>query len=188
VAHKMWMGSKPVNCQICHKPLEGSFIDGKLRGGPWAIMCVACNKSKGEGLGTSKGQQYSFPDLVLIAGLLLLALFLPTTTHAQTRTQSIDKAAELQMYDQYPWPYELDGNPDTREWLNMRSDAQDNVEYQVVVLRGTICRGAWFNPWDSVEVKEFMLGGIMRVGRVDIWVAQGPRFYQEVSFNLPTCR
>jgi hypothetical protein len=39
------------------------FVDGKLAGGPWAIMCVLCHLAFGVGLGTGKGQKYSLKTL-----------------------------------------------------------------------------------------------------------------------------
>lgn len=52
----MWLGEK--KCNICNETCVDVLIDGRTIYGPWAVMCVACHKSKGVGIGTGKGQQY----------------------------------------------------------------------------------------------------------------------------------
>jgi hypothetical protein len=55
---KYWMGSPPVNCDICHKPFGDSFTDGATTMGPWGNMCSSCFTKFGVGLGTGRGQRY----------------------------------------------------------------------------------------------------------------------------------
>jgi hypothetical protein len=55
---KQWMGHLPDKCQICERRLTDTFVDGKINGGVWGIMCPACHKLYGNGLGIGKGQQY----------------------------------------------------------------------------------------------------------------------------------
>lgn len=55
---RFWMGELPTNCQICHVALTQTFVDGKTRFGPWAIMCAGCHRDQRFGLGTGMGQRY----------------------------------------------------------------------------------------------------------------------------------
>ena len=63
-----WMGSVPKTCDLCKVPLTTSFIDGKTRFGPWAIMCPACHRDQALGLGVGRGQAYSLDTLQKIGG------------------------------------------------------------------------------------------------------------------------
>lgn len=55
-----WSGSIPKQCGICGDKIKDEFIDGATRfsGKPWTIMCPACFKDYGVGLGTGKGQRF----------------------------------------------------------------------------------------------------------------------------------
>jgi hypothetical protein len=55
---KYWMGDKPKDCDICHKALGDSFVDGATTMGPWGIMCKNCFPVFGVGLGIGRGQRY----------------------------------------------------------------------------------------------------------------------------------
>ena len=55
---KIWLGSKPIHCDICHGDITNEFIDGCTTYGPWANMCPSCHKDVGRGLGTGRGQKY----------------------------------------------------------------------------------------------------------------------------------
>jgi len=48
----------PKECDICKRPIENEFVDGKTLFGPWANMCMTCHLINGVGLGTGKGQHY----------------------------------------------------------------------------------------------------------------------------------
>ena len=77
-----WMGTWPTNCDICKCDLNeeasrldaegneiGFFVDGVTKEfGKRALMCPTCFAAHGTGLGTGKGQKYSVPSLVKIAG------------------------------------------------------------------------------------------------------------------------
>lgn len=54
---KFWYGSDIADCQVCKEPITTTFVDGATPMG-WAILCPACHKTHGHGLGTGKGQQY----------------------------------------------------------------------------------------------------------------------------------
>ncbi len=58
MAKKTWMGTPPEKCDICNRKITRVFIDGKTDLGPWAIMCPACYKVHGIGLGLGLGQRY----------------------------------------------------------------------------------------------------------------------------------
>lgn len=55
---KEWKGPAPSYCDVCCKPIDKTFIDGKTVHGPWANMCSECHSHIGVGLGTGKGQKY----------------------------------------------------------------------------------------------------------------------------------
>lgn len=49
---KKWLGTTPIVCDICkHKVTSPSFVDGKTKVGPWALMCSDCYRSQGTGIG-----------------------------------------------------------------------------------------------------------------------------------------
>ena len=56
---KRWLSALPTECDLCHTNLTGrTFVDGKTAFGPWGLMCEACHRDQGIGLGTGKGQKY----------------------------------------------------------------------------------------------------------------------------------
>jgi hypothetical protein len=59
---KLWMGTRPVTCDICSGRITKTFVDGKTKMGPWGILCLSCHKSKGCGLGLGKGQRYELKE------------------------------------------------------------------------------------------------------------------------------
>lgn len=60
VGTKRWLSEMPTQCDLCKTPLKGkSFVDGKTAFGPWGLMCTACHRDQGFGLGTGRGQQYN---------------------------------------------------------------------------------------------------------------------------------
>ena len=52
------------SCQVCRASGLDGIVDGKLRNGPWAFMCVACHTSHGVGFGDGRGQLYAKRDVV----------------------------------------------------------------------------------------------------------------------------
>ena len=56
---KFWQGQAPAKCDVCHRPIAETFVDGKTRMGPWAIMCHVCFRDVGVGLGIGLGQIYT---------------------------------------------------------------------------------------------------------------------------------
>jgi hypothetical protein len=60
-----WQGSLPTECQFCHQKFRAGdkFIDGKTNIGPWGILCQDCHAVVGVGLGTGRGQLYSYDTL-----------------------------------------------------------------------------------------------------------------------------
>lgn len=65
---KKWLSPAPTHCQLCEETLKGSFIDGRTRFGPWAIMCITCHLFDGAGLGTGHGQKYDLKTLDKLEG------------------------------------------------------------------------------------------------------------------------
>ena len=45
-------------CQLCEDDYGDEFVDGSIRRGPWAIMCVSCHMINGVGLGLGRGQKF----------------------------------------------------------------------------------------------------------------------------------
>ena len=54
---KKWSGKVPVRDDFGY-PIVGTFIDGRTRMGPWAIMSLSTFNEHGVGLGLGKGQKY----------------------------------------------------------------------------------------------------------------------------------
>ena len=57
---RFWMGSTPDKCDNCGQEIGAQFVDGKTVMGPWGMLCVACHKTIGVGLGLGKGQLYEY--------------------------------------------------------------------------------------------------------------------------------
>lgn len=55
---KYWVGQPDPNCDICDRPIDKAFVDGRTRFGPWGNMCMACFRADGAGLGLGLGQKY----------------------------------------------------------------------------------------------------------------------------------
>lgn len=54
-----WIGQAPESCDVCERKLMLSFVDGKTRMGPWAIMCPTCRVEVGPAkLGLGMGQKF----------------------------------------------------------------------------------------------------------------------------------
>ena len=58
-----WYGTVPTQCEICGEALTNAFIDGRIKVGFWATMCLACHKEVGVGLGVGRGQRYSMKKI-----------------------------------------------------------------------------------------------------------------------------
>lgn len=52
-----WVGQIE-NCEICKEPIDTFFVDGRLKTGSWAHMCLICHTRHGIGLGLGKGQLF----------------------------------------------------------------------------------------------------------------------------------
>ena len=50
----------PSNCDLCEKPFlkDGLFVDGQMKDGTWANVCMDCFKAQGSGIGYGVGQLY----------------------------------------------------------------------------------------------------------------------------------
>ena len=51
-----WHGS--CVCDICGKEDLTELVDGRIKTGQWATMCLKCFAGYGVGLGLGRGQQY----------------------------------------------------------------------------------------------------------------------------------
>lgn len=51
------------HCDICSKRDLNTYVDGKTTQGPWGDLCMKCWMQRGVGLGTGKGQKYSWDGL-----------------------------------------------------------------------------------------------------------------------------
>lgn len=54
---KVWISPVPEKDDF-GLPVVGTFIDGRTKAGPWAIMSLASFKNHGVGLGVGFGQKY----------------------------------------------------------------------------------------------------------------------------------
>jgi hypothetical protein len=60
---KYWMGTRPGKTDDFGDPIESSFVDGKTRSGPWAIMSPRSWRRYGvDHLGLGRGQRYEKQD------------------------------------------------------------------------------------------------------------------------------
>ena len=58
-AEKRWLGKPPTKCDVCLRPIQRTFVDGRTADGRWGIMCPVCRIEQGrERLGTGLGQKY----------------------------------------------------------------------------------------------------------------------------------
>ncbi len=61
---RQWFGPAPTHCDVCQTSVRHStFIDGRMNIiDQWAVMCEACHKTHGVGLGVGKGQMYIYDN------------------------------------------------------------------------------------------------------------------------------
>lgn len=57
-----WRGSPIRKCDLCSMPIQKEFVDGKTLSGPWGILCPACHRTFGYGVGTGRGQRYQLQE------------------------------------------------------------------------------------------------------------------------------
>lgn len=57
---KIWMGPKPVCCDLCKREFiaTDTFIDGQHKDGAYAIFCERCHVTHGVGIGYISGRKY----------------------------------------------------------------------------------------------------------------------------------
>jgi len=67
---KKWQGTWPAKCDICGLDLSKDpwFVDGRVVGSSWALMCIFCFETSGYGLGTGLGQKYDSKTLIKLEG------------------------------------------------------------------------------------------------------------------------
>lgn len=54
-----WAGKPIKDCDICKRPIQHTFVDGRTSNGQWGIMCPTCRISEGRiELGVGLGQKY----------------------------------------------------------------------------------------------------------------------------------
>lgn len=54
-----WSGKPIKDCDLCKRPIQRTFVDGRTAGGQWAIMCPTCRIEQGcMTLGVGLGQKY----------------------------------------------------------------------------------------------------------------------------------
>ena len=56
---KTWCGAAPTHCDMCREPIRQEFVNGAIKAGPWACMCISCLDMYGAGIGPGRGQRYS---------------------------------------------------------------------------------------------------------------------------------
>lgn len=94
---------------------------------------------------------------------MLFALFVLASApiaSAQTVSMIIDRFAypELELAENPPIPYDLDGNPLTREWVQSRYNKLGRYELRGLALRSSgVCAGTWFQPFAAAEAQALPL-------------------------------
>jgi hypothetical protein len=132
-------------------------------------------------------------SLLLVAALILGAVYTSASADAQTVTV-VDKTTLNLPWATY-WPVELDGRPDTLEFMGYHVSLAGDVEQQVAVVRqGLICLGAWFVPWTAMHqalnkhglTQEFLIGGDFTTPVFQtVW--QNVRWMVTLRYDLPPC-
>lgn len=64
---RIWQGKPPIECEFCHTPITTQFVDGRVKHGPWGVMCTECHRTRGRGLGLGVGQRYEKQGDVFVA-------------------------------------------------------------------------------------------------------------------------
>ena len=130
--------------------------------------------------------------VVLLAILFVVLPLLISEAPAQTLGPRVDKAT-FQAEGVSFWPYELDGNLATAEWLGYTIDpGTQQVIFRAAQLQGgDLCVGPPFNPArifvDTMGVDELTFVGLFQQNGRYQFVFQGFRFYQVMAIAVPTC-
>jgi hypothetical protein len=48
----------PADCDLCQRPIGQNYIDGMVKEGGWATMCLGCHRVHGFGLGAGRGRHF----------------------------------------------------------------------------------------------------------------------------------
>lgn len=123
---------------------------------------------------------------------LTLALWMVLTSFslvgAQTVTLDVDKGAIVGLGTQSLLPYELDGNPGTREFVQFDKDpATQQTLIRTITTGGCIRLSDWFNPWNFVTLRPFdfwVTGALLRAGDRDRFVYTGQQTYGELTLPV----
>lgn len=54
-----WAGKPIKDCDVCKRPIQRTFVDGRTFSGQWGIICPTCRIDSGPAvLGVGLGQKY----------------------------------------------------------------------------------------------------------------------------------
>lgn len=123
--------------------------------------------------------------------LAILFTLVAGTAGAQTLTLDVDKSTIPGLGIQFVVPYELDGNPGTREFMQFSTDpATAQVLVRPITTAGRICLSPWFNPFDYANIRPsdvFVAGQVMRAGDRDRFIYTGWQTYGEIDLLPLSC-
>ena len=97
---------------------------------------------------------------------------------------TVDVAKPAVSPDTWIVPAELDGQPQTREWVAWGTSGRYAGWYRAYGVRrdGSICTGPWFWPWPQTP-DAFFYGYIGRAGDRDRLLIQSTDQYLEVTIT-----
>lgn len=126
--------------------------------------------------------------IVVLASITLLA----TWAGAQTLSLDVEKGTIPGLGTEAVLPYELDGDPATREFVQWKVDVWTNrILIRSITTASGICKSEWFSPFDYANLRPldfFASGAIMRAGDRDKFIYTGLQSYGEVDLMPTRCQ
>ena len=126
-----------------------------------------------------------------LTSLAILFTLVAGIAGAQTVTLDIDKSTIPGLGIDLVVPYELDGNPATREFMQWRTDPMTGQTLiRPIATAPRICLSPWFNPFDYVTLRPsdfFIAGQVMRAGDRDKFIYSGLQSYGELDLYPTSC-
>ena len=128
--------------------------------------------------------------LLTLAFVLAMIGLLATLAGAQTLTLEVDKGTVPGLGPPSLLPYELDGNPSTREFIQYTTDPVTlEFLYRSIATSPKLCMSRFYNPYNYAVLRPFdwfVVGQVMRAGDRDKFVYTGQQSYGEVDL-MPRC-
>lgn len=111
---------------------------------------------------------------------------------ASAQSFTYDKTSVGQ-YGNSVWPYEIDGNEATQEYLSMRVGEDLVIYYKTLTLcKGEILQTPEWTPYVDLlpnwQLNEITIGGFMEVKGVLKFVANGNRYLHQRDLPFVECK